>query len=189
MQVASLGRAVLDGLSAGGVAGVIKHMPGHGRACVDSHCQMPVVAASTEELETDLAPFRSLAWAPIGMTAHILYPAWDAERPATLSPTIIAEVIRGRIGFDGLLMSDDLQMAALTGGLQERAQAALGAGCDLVLHCSGELADTRALAEGLDAISDAASARLDKAMTEPFHQLDLADLDDLIAKRDSLLAV
>ena len=117
MRVAALGRAVLDGLAAGGVVGVVKHMPGHGRARADSHKELPVVEASAEELAADLAPFRALADAPMAMTAHVLYPAWDAERPASLSPTVIGEVIRGEIGFDGLLMTDDLAMKALSGTL------------------------------------------------------------------------
>jgi len=186
MQVAALGRAMLDGLAEGGVAGVIKHLPGHGRATADSHHKLPVVDASPEELEKDLAPFRALAArATMAMTAHILYPAWDADRPATLSPTIIADVIRGAIGFDGLLMTDDIAMEALSGPVADRATAALAAGCDLVLHCSGEAADNEALANALPPITEAAAARLSKALaleTAP------ADLDALLAKRDALLA-
>jgi beta-N-acetylhexosaminidase len=149
-QVASLGRMVLDGLAEGGVAGIVKHMPGHGRARADSHFELPVVDAGEEEMEADLAPFRKLAGrARIGMTAHILYSAWDRERPATLSPIVIAEVIRGAIGFDGLLLSDDLEMAALAGSFGERAQRALAAGCDLVLHGSGRLEESREVAEAI----------------------------------------
>ena len=119
MQVAALGRAVLDGLASAGVVGVVKHMPGHGRALVDSHKELPVVTASAEELEIDLEPFERLASAPMGMTAHVVYTAWDAERPASLSPIVIGEIIRGRIGFDGLLMSDDLGMEALPGRFRQ----------------------------------------------------------------------
>ncbi len=126
-QVAALGRAVLDGLAAGGCAGVVKHMPGHGRAQADSHAGLPVVAADAAALEDDIAPFRALAGAPMGMIAHILYPAWDAARCASLSPAVIGAVIRGRIGFGGFLMSDDIGMAALSGPLAGRAAAAVAA--------------------------------------------------------------
>ena len=161
-------------------------MPGHGRATADSHHRLPVVDATAEELDADVAPFRALAVrAPMAMTAHILYRAWDAERPATLSPTIIARVIRGEIGFDGLLMTDDIAMQALSGTVAERARAALAAGCDIVLHCSGEAADNEALAEALGGMSAAATARLAKAMTLVGAP---ADLDALLAKRDALLA-
>src|SRR5687768_7045435 len=108
MQVAALGRAVLDGMASAGVVGVVKHMPGHGRALVDSHKERPVIDASDEELAIDLAPFERLRNAPMGMIAHLVYTAWDADRPASLSPTVIAKIIRGRIGFDGWLISDDL---------------------------------------------------------------------------------
>ncbi len=186
MQVAALGRAMLDGLAAGGVAGVIKHLPGHGRATADSHHRLPVVDSSAGELALDLAPFRALAArAPMAMTAHILYPAWDSAQPATLSPTIIAEVIRGDIGFDGLLMTDDIAMQALTGTVAGRATAALRAGCDVVLHCSGEAADNEALADALGEISEAAMSRLTRALAPDAAPGDLAEL---IAKRDALLA-
>src|SRR5918993_2831399 len=130
-QVAVLGRAAAEGLLAGGVLPVVKHMPGHGRAGADSHEALPVVAAPREELEqVDFEPFRVLADMPLGMSAHVVYTAIDPERPATTSPIVIAEVIRGSIGFGGLLMSDDLSMNALSGSLRERATAALAAGCD-----------------------------------------------------------
>jgi beta-N-acetylhexosaminidase len=141
-QVARLGRAALEGLAVGGVAGVIKHMPGHGRADADSHLDLPIVTADAATLEAiDLAPFRVLADAPMAMTAHVLYPAWDPDRPATASPKVVAEIIRGAIGFDGLLMTDDLSMKALAGGYDERARASFAAGCDVVLHCNGERAE------------------------------------------------
>jgi beta-N-acetylhexosaminidase len=188
MQVAALGRAMLDGLAAGGVAGVVKHIPGHGRARADSHKELPVVDAPAAELEADFAPFRALAGrAPMAMTAHILYPAWDADRPATLSPTVIETIIRGAIGYDGLLMSDDIAMDALSGPLPERAKAALAAGCDVVLHCSGAPADTEALAATLDAMTEAATARLATAMTRNAASAP-ADFEELIRKRDALLA-
>jgi beta-N-acetylhexosaminidase len=143
--IAAVGRAALDGLHAGGVAGCIKHMPGHGRAESDSHLALPRVKASDVELDRDIYPFAQLADAEAAMTAHIVYEAWDADRPATCSPAVIEQIIRGRIGFDGLLMSDDLDMKALqfamNGGLKERAEAALKAGCDVVLQCSGVLKD------------------------------------------------
>jgi beta-N-acetylhexosaminidase len=185
-QVASLGRMVLDGLAEGGVAGIVKHMPGHGRARADSHFELPVVDASVEEMEADLLPFRKLAnRARIGMTAHILYAAWDKERPATLSRTVIGEVIRDAIGFDGLLLSDDLEMAALAGSFGERAQRALAAGCDLVLHGSGRLEESREVAEAIHPIGEAAAERLARAI--PARVTQGADLGALLEKRDALL--
>ncbi len=136
-MVAALAQAALDGLEAGGVAGVIKHLPGHGRAQVDSHHSMPVVLEGAEELAADIAPFRAVNDAAMGMTAHLLFDAWDKDLPATHSPAIISGVIRGQIGFDGLLMTDDLGMKALGGTLASRASRALEAGCDVILHCAG----------------------------------------------------
>jgi beta-N-acetylhexosaminidase len=189
MQVAALGGAMLDGLAAGGVAGVIKHMPGHGRARADSHHELPVVDASAEELAADLAPFRALAGrAPMAMTAHILYPAWDADLPATLSPTIIATVIRRELAFDDLLMSDDIAMRALSGPLPARASAALAAGCDIVLHCSGDPVDNEALANALGNIAAAAAARLASAMSRKKDFIPIS-YAELAAKRDALLAL
>jgi beta-N-acetylhexosaminidase len=145
--VARLGRAMADGVLAGGVLPVAKHLPGHGRAQVDSHHDLPRVTAARDELDaTDFAPFRALADLPLGMTAHIVFDALDPDRPATQSPVAIAEGIRGLIGFDGFLLSDDVCMAALTGSLVERTTAALAAGCDAVLHCNGDLAEMRAVA-------------------------------------------
>lgn len=153
---AALAQAALDGLHAGGVAGCIKHMPGHGRALADSHLALPQVAATAHELETDIAPFRALRTAEAAMTAHIVYEAWDPDRPATCSPIVIDQIIRGRIGFQGLLLSDDLDMKALqfalNGGLSARAEAALKAGCDVVLQCSGALADMRETVAGCVAL-------------------------------------
>lgn len=185
-MVASLGRYVLDGLAAGGVAGVIKHMPGQGRATVDSHAALPVVDADADALDADLRPFRQLAdRARIGMTAHVVYPAWDAERPATLSPTVIGAVIREAIGFDGLLLSDDIVMGALEGPVPARAEAALAAGCDLVLHCSGDLAEAATMAAGLPAMTPRALERLGAAM--PAAPVDAPAIDALLSKRDALL--
>lgn len=140
--IAQLARAALQGLSDGGVAGVIKHIPGHGRSVADSHAELPRVTAGKDELASDFAAFQPLANAPMAMTAHIAYEAFDADRAATVSPIIIEEVIRERIGFDGLLMTDDLGMNALGGTLTERAEAAFAAGCDVLLHCSGFLSDS-----------------------------------------------
>ena len=161
-EVAALGAAVCDGLLAGGVLPVIKHIPGHGRATVDSHHALPRVDAPRAQLEThDFAPFRALAAMPWAMTAHILYTAIDSERPATLSARLIAEVIRGSIGFDGVLLSDDLSMAALPGGIGERAAGALAAGCDLVLHCNGAMSEMRRVAASAPPLTPAARRRLD----------------------------
>jgi beta-N-acetylhexosaminidase len=149
---ALLARAALEGLHDGGVAGCIKHMPGHGRATADSHLALPRVSASEEDLTADVFPFAELADAEAAMTAHIIYEVWDADRPATCSPTVIEQIIRGRIGFQGLLMSDDLDMKALqyalNGGLKERAETALAAGCDVVLQCSGVLKEMQETAKG-----------------------------------------
>jgi beta-N-acetylhexosaminidase len=145
-QIIRLGRAALEGLAAGGVAGVIKHIPGHGRADVDSHLALPTVKADAETLtRVDLLPFKALADAPMAMTAHVLYAAWDPDRPATLSSKVIAEIIRGAIGFDGLLMTDDLSMKALKAPFAERAAGAIAAGCDVVLHCNGDRAEMEAV--------------------------------------------
>jgi beta-N-acetylhexosaminidase len=160
--VAERGLAVCDGLMAGGVLPVIKHIPGHGRGNVDSHKGLPIVATSLSELDsTDFAPFRALAGMPWAMTAHILYSAIDPELPATLSPRLIGDVIRTSIGFDGVLVSDDLSMQALGGSLQERARGALAAGCDLVLHCNGDMIEMSSIAAAIGAMSDAARRRLD----------------------------
>ncbi|HYJ52326.1 MAG TPA: beta-N-acetylhexosaminidase [Allosphingosinicella sp.] len=189
MRVAALGRAILEGLEAGGVIGVVKHMPGHGRARSDSHKELPVVDASREELALDVAPFRALSDAPMAMTAHLLYPAWDADLPATVSPTIVGEVIRGTIGFHGLLMSDDVAMEALSGSLAERASAAIAAGCDLVLHCSGAIGESRQVVSALGEMTEPARERLDRAMGRIAGKTSARDFDLLAKKRDALLAM
>jgi beta-N-acetylhexosaminidase len=155
-QVAELAAAALEGLEAGGVAGVIKHMPGHGRAEVDSHESMPIVRETREELLADIAPFRAVNDAPMGMTAHLAFTAFDGERAATHSETIIHAVIRGQIGFDGLLMTDDLGMKALGGTLAERASKGIMAGCDVALHCSGFLKEPSAILSEMMQVADAA---------------------------------
>jgi beta-N-acetylhexosaminidase len=188
MQVAALGRAVIEGLRAGGVVGVVKHMPGHGRSTCDSHEQLPVVAASEEELEIDIEPFRSLRAAPMGMAAHIVYTAWDAERCASLSPTVIHDIIRTRIGFDGLLMSDDIMMHALTGGFGERARGVLEAGCDVALHCSGALEEMVAVADAIGEMAPPARERLERAMASVANAGEGVPYEELAAKRDALLA-
>lgn len=187
MQVAALGRAMLEGLAAGGVVGVVKHMPGHGRARVDSHHLLPTVTATAAELEVDLEPFRTLAQAPMGMTSHIVFDAWDRERPATLSPLVIERVIRGAIGFDGLLMTDDIDMKALSGTAGEKAAGAIAAGCDLVLDCWARMDEMIEIAGRLGPIGDAARARLDRAMASV--GAPAGDVDDLIATRDAFLAL
>lgn len=190
MRVAALGRAVLEGLRAGGVVGIVKHMPGHGRAMVDSHLELPTVTAEAAALEIDIEPFRTLRDAPIGMTAHIVYTAWDAERPATLSPTVIGDIIRGRIGFDGLLMSDDLDMKALKGDLPSLAAGVVEAGCDLALNCWAKMDDMIGIATALPDINAVSRARLDRAMATIAGGPEAPEaLETLLARRDALLAV
>jgi len=190
MQVAALGRAVLDGLASAGVVGIVKHMPGHGRALVDSHKELPVVHASAEELETDLEPFERLSSAPMGMTAHVVYMAWDPDHPATLSPTVIGDIIRGRIGFGGFLMSDDLGMEALQGDFASRAAGAVAAGCDVVLHCSGKIEEMEAVAGATPAMSADGEVRLARAMaTALVADEEGPSFEEAVAKRDALLAL
>jgi beta-N-acetylhexosaminidase len=189
MQVAALGRAVLDGMGSAGVVGIVKHMPGHGRALVDSHKELPVVTASAEQLESDLEPFERLSSAPMGMTAHVVYTIWDADRPASLSPIVIRDIIRERIGFDGLLMSDDLGMEALQGGFAERAAGVIAAGCDVALHCSGKMDEMIAIAAAVPALSPEAHDRLERAMAATRIDVDHLDFAEEISKRDQLLAL
>jgi beta-N-acetylhexosaminidase len=163
-QVAALGRAVCDGLLDEGVLPVIKHIPGHGRAMVDSHLALPVVEASRAELEAqDFPPFRALADAPWAMTAHVVYKAIDPHAPATTSARVIGEMIRGLIGFDGFLISDDLSMKALGGSFEDRTRASLEAGCDCVLHCNGDMAEMAAIAARLPVLTEIAAERLARA--------------------------
>jgi beta-N-acetylhexosaminidase len=164
-EVAHLGRAAAEGLIAGGVLPVIKHIPGHGRAKADSHLELPVVEAPYEELDgRDFAPFRVLSDMPMAMTAHVIYTAIDRKRPATTSKKAIAKVIRGAIGFDGLVMSDDLSMKALSGDFRERAEQSIAAGCDVVLHCNGDMAEMRPVVEGCGALKGRAQRRADAAL-------------------------
>lgn len=187
LRVASLGRAVLNGLREGGVVGVVKHMPGQGRAVVDSHHALPVVTADDAALEVDISAFRRLNDAPMGMTGHIMFDAWDKDQCATMSPTIIAQVIRERIGFDGLLMSDDLDMKALDGDVSDRAANCIAAGCDLALNCWGRMDEMIAIAGKVGAVSEAATARLARAMATIGAPGDTREIAGLIAKRDALL--
>ncbi len=159
--VARLGRAVCEGLLAAGITPVLKHMPGHGRALVDSHQALPEVDASLDALrQTDFVPFRRLSDMPWAMTCHVLYKAIDPERPATTSPAVINDIIRGEIGFKGVLVSDDLSMEALRGDLGDRTKRARAAGCDLALHCNGRLDEMRAVAAAAGSISAATAERL-----------------------------
>ncbi len=165
-SVTRLGRAIADGLLAGGIVPAIKHMPGHGRATADSHALLPRVDASLAELRAyDFAPFRALRDAPVGMTAHVCYAVLDPQRPGTLSPVVVEEVVRGAIGFDGLLVSDDLSMGALTGPTGARAAAALAAGCDLALHCNGNRAEMEDIVAAVAPLGRRAGERLERALS------------------------
>jgi len=164
-KVALLGRAVADGLLAGGVLPVLKHIPGHGRATADSHGALPIVETDRETLRTtDFAAFRPLSDLPLGMTAHIVYTAIDPIAPATTSVTLVRDVIRDWLGFRGLLMSDDISMGALSGSIEERSRAAIAAGCDIVLHCNGELDEMRAVASAVPVLAGEAAARAKAAL-------------------------
>jgi len=163
--VAAVAGAVAEGLLAGGVLPVLKHLPGHGRATADSHLRLPVVDTPRAELDaTDFAAFRPLARLPLGMTAHVVFSAIDAIAPATTSATMVREVIRGSIGFQGLLMSDDVSMGALSGSIAERSRAALAAGCDVVLHCNGQYDEMQAVAAAVPELAGAALARAEAAL-------------------------
>ncbi len=185
-QVLTLARAMAAGLQAGGVLPVLKHIPGHGRARSDSHLALPFVDTPVAELEaTDFAPFRALADLPLGMTGHLLFPALDAEAPVTISPRLIA-LIRNGIGFRGALMTDDISMQALPGPVTQRAAAALTAGCDLVLHCNGNLAEMAALAEICPPLAGTALARCNAALAAKASP-DGADTRALAREYDQLL--
>ena len=163
--IIDLGRAQIQGLMEGGVLPVMKHIPGHGRAGADSHLALPRVSATVEELSaSDFVTFRSLDSCPIAMTAHVVYDSIDPQRPATTSPKVIRDVIRGEIGFEGLLMSDDLSMKALDGPLASRAKAALYAGCDLVLHCNGDMDEMKDVASEVKELDGLARRRSEQAL-------------------------
>src|SRR6476620_7739125 len=164
-KVATIPRAVAEGLEQGGVLPVLKHIPGHGRATADSHFRLPRVDTPRSELErTDFAAFQPLSDLPMAMTAHVVFSALDPVHPATTSATIIEQVIRGAIGFQGLLMSDDVSMNALAGSIAERTRAIVAAGCDMVLHCNGNLAEMRDVAGQTPELSGKALARANKAL-------------------------
>jgi beta-N-acetylhexosaminidase len=164
-KVAAIARAVTEGLEQGGVLPVLKHIPGHGRATADTHFRLPVVETSKAELErTDFAAFQPLADLSMAMTAHVVFSALDPAHPATTSATIIHQVIRGVIGFQGLLMSDDVSMNALAGSIAERTQAILAAGCDMVLHCNGKLDEMREVARETPELSGQALQRAERAL-------------------------
>ena len=190
-RVSAMGRACLDGLRAAGVDGVIKHIPGHGRAATDSHLALPHVDASLSQLRNDLTPFKALADASMAMTAHVIYESWDKDRCATLSPTVITDVIRGEIGFDGLLMSDDLDMKALSGDIGDLALEAQTAGCDVVLNCWAKMDDMVAIAEKMSAPSSQTIKRLERVILGLSSTRRSATLRDrqqaLLAQRDALL--
>ncbi len=187
--VARYGRAVIDGLLAGGVLPVIKHIPGHGRANADSHMELPVVHASLAELERiDFAPFRALNDAPLAMTAHVVFTALDPLNPATTSKKVVAEIIRGAIGFDGLLMSDDLSMKALSGSFAERSEAVFAAGVDVALHCNGDLAESVPVAKAAPILAGRALERAERALARLETVPDDVDLVDARAKVDLVLA-
>ncbi len=163
--VVAIGRAIAEGLMAGGVLPVIKHMPGHGRAACDSHKDLPVVDAALGDLRgRDFGPFRALADLPMAMSAHVVFTAIDPDRPATQSPVVIRDIIRGEIGFDGLLMTDDLSMHALTGPFRARTEAAFAAGIDIALHCNGVAEEMRAICEGTPLLTGDAARRADAAL-------------------------
>lgn len=188
-EVAVLGRAAAEGLIAGGVLPVIKHVPGHGRATADSHLALPVVDAPKAALEAqDFLPFRHLADMPLAMTAHVVYTALDPRRPATTSRKIVRRVIREEIGFGGLLMSDDLSMKALSGTLGERAADSLAAGCDVVLHCNGSLDEMREVAAATPPLAGQARRRAAAALDRIRHLPEPLDPVDARARFDAALA-
>jgi beta-N-acetylhexosaminidase len=188
-SVSTLGGAQVDGLISGGVLPVMKHLPGHGRAMVDSHKELPRTEAPLAELQAqDFAPFRLLATkCPLGMTAHVVFSEIDGGAPATLSKAVIATIIRERIGFDGALMTDDISMGALSGSYRDRAERAIAAGCDLVLHCNGDLAEAAEIGASVPELAGEALRRTDAALARrraPF----AADRRALEARFESLLS-
>ena len=183
-SIASLGRAFAEGLMAGGALPVMKHCPGHGRAEVDSHLELPTVSADVAALARDFAPFKALADLPIAMTAHVTYLALDPERPATTSRIVIERIIRGEIGFDGLLLSDDLSMEALKGSLGTRAANAFSAGCDIALHCNGVMEEARQVAAVAPRLDGRAASRAESAL----RRLTAPAPRDVVADRSAFFA-
>ncbi len=183
-QIIDIARDVAEGLMAGGVVPVIKHIPGHGRATADSHLDLPVVATRYDELsKTDFVPFKALAHMPAAMTAHVVFSDIDAAHPASTSAKITHDIIRGDIGFDGLLMSDDLSMKALTGAMRARAEAVIAAGSDVALHCNGDMTEMRAAAEGVPQLTGIAKARFERAfaVTRRRERHDSVEADAMLA--------
>jgi beta-N-acetylhexosaminidase len=188
-KVAAIARAVTEGLEQGGVLPILKHIPGHGRATADTHFRLPVVDTPESELQrTDFAAFQPLADLPMAMTAHVVFSALDPAQPATTSATIIEQVIRGSIGFQGLLMSDDVSMNALAGSIAERTRAIVSAGCDMVLHCNGKLDEMREVAREAPELSGKALARAKRALASRKAPQPLdrpaarAELDELVGR-------
>lgn len=187
--VAAMGQAAADGLKAGGMLPVMKHMPGHGRGLVDSHHELPVVDVSIDDLDAhDFVPFRALNRELMAMSAHLVFTAIDAERPATTSPTVINEIIRGRIGFDGLLISDDSSMNALKGTLGERAANIVAGGCDIVLHCNGVMSEMLEVVKEVPVLSGKALERV-RAVEAGFPAVDGSDEAALRDEFNAMLAV
>jgi beta-N-acetylhexosaminidase len=193
-KVAAIARAVTEGLQQGGILPVLKHIPGHGRATADTHFRLPEVDTSRAELErTDFAAFQPLADLPMAMTAHVVFSALDPAHPATTSATIIEQVIRGVIGFQGLLMSDDVSMNALSGSIAERTRAIFAAGCDMVLHCNGKLDEMREVARETPELSGKARQRAERALAsrgapQAFDRLAArAELDALIERAETAI--
>jgi len=185
--VAELGRVQAEALIAGGVLPVIKHIPGHGRAGADSHLSLPVVDADRSDLEVaDFAPFRALNDAPMAMTAHVVYRAIDPDHPATLSPVVIGQVIREWIGFSGLLMSDDLSMGALSGSIAERTTACFAAGCDIALHCNGDMNEMQEVAAEAPLFAGDSALRAERAVSLA-HQPAVIDVDEARARLARIL--
>ena len=185
-EVATLGRAAAEGLIAGGVLPIIKHMPGHGRSMADSHENLPVVEASRAELEAvDFEPFRILSDMPMAMSAHVVYTAVDPRNPATTSRTAIRDVIRGSIGFDGLLMTDDLSMKALQGDFEARARKALAAGCDMILHCNGKMDEMKPVVAGTKVLAGKAKRRADAALARLARSPEPFDVEAALARFDA----
>lgn len=186
--VCAIGRSVIDGLLAGGVAPVIKHGPGHGRAVVDSHLALPRVSASHDDLSaSDFAPFKVFNKEAMLMTAHVIYEALDADAPATISPTIIEGILRTECGFDGMIMTDDLNMNALSGTLEERGRASLAAGCDMLLQCNGVMEDMQEVARSVIPLEGAALRRADKAAKVAFKPAKAFDAEAALERLENLL--
>ncbi|GAU84376.1 beta-N-acetylhexosaminidase [Bosea sp. BIWAKO-01] len=189
-KVARLGRAAAEGLLAGGVLPVVKHMPGHGRARADSHHDLPVVDASLEALRGhDFRPFRHLADMPMAMTAHVVFTALDQRHPATVSRRVVKEIMRGELGFDGLIMTDDISMKALSGGFAEKSQAAIRAGVDVVLHCHGIMGEMIAVAGAVPEMTGARARRAAMALARIRHEPEPLDVEAARAQLTSALAL